>query len=304
MKKPSETVDHCLKRGRTGERTPGLLMGIKAPEMVEALAGFDLTFLLITLEHSLINSAGDMAPMLRAADLIGLPAIAKLNSNATLEARDMLDAGAAGVMLPTIYSGDQLREVMMACRFPPLGTRGFCPISRGTRYGARLAVGDYGIVADFIKFTNEKALFIPVLESPEAVTNLDDILKVDVPIVALGPVDLAMSMGVSMQDPMGYDEIMRLLKGVIDKSHKAGKLVMCPIVSPPGAAKDAAKARTRLAETITSMDVDYPYLMDTQCFAIGVSELGNIVGLAQREGKGAASPAAAPEPPRKVMGAI
>ena len=75
-----------------------------------------------------------------------------------------------------------------ACRYPPAGIRG---------YGPRRA-GVYGFDADeYFREANGALACIPIIESQEAVDNIEAIVSVDgIDGAVIGPLDLSISLGV------------------------------------------------------------------------------------------------------------
>ena len=95
----------------------------------------------------------------------------------------VLDAGAYGVICPMISSAKQAEELVDACRYPPVGSRSFGP-ARGLLYGG----------ADYVAHANAEILVIPMIETVEAVRNIDAILAVEgVDMIYVGPNDMAVN---------------------------------------------------------------------------------------------------------------
>ena len=96
-----------------------------------------------------------------------------------------LDAGAAGVIIPMVNSVDEAQRAASACHYWPAGTRSFGPIALGARGGFA------GIEA-----ANEQVLCIPMIETREAVEQIDAILGVPgISAVYIGPADLSITYG-------------------------------------------------------------------------------------------------------------
>ena len=82
---------------------------------------------------------------------------------------------------------------MRACRYPPAGVRGFGP-HRAAQYGLR--------TDEYFAEINDLVIFIALIETAEAVANIDEILAVEgVDAFVIGPVDLSISLGV----PFDYE---------------------------------------------------------------------------------------------------
>lgn len=97
----------------------------------------------------------------------------------------MLDAGAYGVICPMINSRDEAERLVRACRYPPLGSRSFGPI-RALLYSG----------ADYPKTANGLVIVCAMIETREALNNLDEILSVPgLDAIYIGPADLSNALG-------------------------------------------------------------------------------------------------------------
>lgn len=125
----------------------------------------------IALVHAV--GSGDAVPMARCPSL-DAAVIGKL-----------LDAGAYGIICPSIDTAEQAAEFVTACRYPPVGRRSFGP-ARGLLYGG----------PDYVAHADETVLAWAMIESAHALDELDAILEVSgLDGIYVGPNDLALSMG-------------------------------------------------------------------------------------------------------------
>jgi 2-keto-3-deoxy-L-rhamnonate aldolase RhmA len=200
--------------------------------------------------------------MIRTAELRNVPTIVKLATWNPLFARDALDNGAFGIQVPFVDSAQMLREVILACRYKPVGTRGFCSASRGAGYGVQTSERD-----KFLAFQTQ-VLIIPMIESPEAVENLDEMLETspEVEVYSVGPDDLRLALEVP-SDAEGWKYMDKVVQSIARKVHKAGKLVMLPMAGP-----DRSYTPEVLAEDMELMHNDFPYTVDSVCLAFGLEE--------------------------------
>jgi 4-hydroxy-2-oxoheptanedioate aldolase len=171
---------------RRNEVCLGAQLALSDPVVAEIFgrAGFD--WLVIDTEHSAQNPLTVRA-MLQAAtatDAIALARPLRLDAD---EIRRFLDLGSPGVLCPFISSGDDARLLVRACRYPPEGIRG---------WGPRRAAG-YGFdAAEYRARANESMVCIPIIESREAIENIDEIVAVEgIDSVSVGPMDLSISLG-------------------------------------------------------------------------------------------------------------
>jgi 4-hydroxy-2-oxoheptanedioate aldolase len=129
----------------------------------------------------------------------------------------VLDAGAYGVICPMINTREQAEAFVSYCKYPPQGARSNGPI--------RMVI--YGQVSSYQQTANDEILCLPMIETREAVANLEAIL--DVPGVAgvyIGPSDLGFSHGLPPKLDREEPEILaiyeRVLRACGDRGLKAG----------------------------------------------------------------------------------
>ena len=84
-------------------------------------AGFD--FLVIDGEHA-VNDLPTIRDQLVALEASPSDVIVRVPWGEPWVLKQMLDAGAQSVLVPMVESGDQAREMVRACRYPPAGMRG------------------------------------------------------------------------------------------------------------------------------------------------------------------------------------
>ncbi len=119
----------------------------------------------------------------------------------------VLDAGAYGVICPMVNTVEQAQNFVSYCRYPPAGARSNGPIRAGI----------YGVSTGYQKTANEEILCIPMIETQQAIDNLEAILDVPgIDAVYIGPSDLGFSMGLipilDRDEPqilVAYDKIIR-----------------------------------------------------------------------------------------------
>lgn len=149
-------------------------------------AGYD--YLVVDMQHGLID-IGQAVEMFGA--LAGSPsvAMARVTRNDPAEIGQVLDAGALGIIVPMVNSAVEAAAAVAACRYAPQGAR-----SWGPTYAADIYDG-YGTAT-----ANSNVLCIPMVETSQAVANLNEIVAVDgVDAIYVGPSDLAITYGLSPQ---------------------------------------------------------------------------------------------------------
>ncbi len=125
----------------------------------------------------------------------------------------VLDAGAMGVIVPMVNTAEQAQQVVSSCHFAPLGSRSHGPVR------AKAVFGD-----DYVATANANIACIPMIETAEAVQNLDEILAVGgMDAVYVGPADLSLTLGLEPApdhpDDASFNEA---LATIVEKTAAAG----------------------------------------------------------------------------------
>ena len=180
---------HLKKRLQANETVYGVFCSTPAALSIEIIAAAGYDFVVIDLEHTLID-ARQLAVMLLAARASGLAALVRVA--ASYQALQVLDAGAEGVVFPRVGSAQAARNAAGACHFAPLGERGL-NATWHTRYGRD----------DLVEFTNgarEHTLVVVMIENREGLDNVEEIAAVEgVDVLLEGAGDLSQSFGLSWQ---------------------------------------------------------------------------------------------------------
>ncbi len=96
-----------------------------------------------------------------------------------------LDAGAYGIICPMVNTREDAERLVAATHYPPMGTRSMGPV-RASLYGG----------ADYQKKANETVVIFAMIETRQALDNLDEILSVKgLDAVYIGPADLSLALG-------------------------------------------------------------------------------------------------------------
>lgn len=158
----------------------------------EALGGAGFDWVLVDMQHGCMDYETALE-MIRAIDLSGAAPIVRPPWNDPGIIGRVLDAGAMGVIVPMIQSAEDARRAVDACLYPPAGRRSFGPI--------RVALRDGPF---YFANANEKVLVIPMIETAEALANVDAIAHTPgVDALFVGPFDLSIALGLSPGDNDG-----------------------------------------------------------------------------------------------------
>jgi 4-hydroxy-2-oxoheptanedioate aldolase len=100
----------------------GLWCSLPTMYAVEILARCGFDWLCADLQHGFMTLA-DLLPMMQAASITSTPVLVRVEDPASLVIHRALDAGAAGIIFPTIESAEQAAAAAAQCRYPPRGRR-------------------------------------------------------------------------------------------------------------------------------------------------------------------------------------
>ena len=140
----------------------------------------------------------------------------------------VLDAGAFGVICPMINTVEEAKSLVSYTRYPPAGHRSNGPI--------RAAI--YGEAGSYQKTANDDILCMPMIETQQAIDNLDAILDVKgIDAVYIGPSDLAFSRGgVPALDQEG-NEAIDTYQQILEATKKRGQFAGIHTAKPEYAAR-------------------------------------------------------------------
>lgn len=199
---------------RAGQIVLGTGITFTDPTVTEAIAP-SVDFVWIDLEHNALT-VEKMLGHLIAARAGGCPSIVRIPSNDVGWIKRVLDSGAEGIILPRAYSAQEVADFVSACRYPPLGTRGFGP-RRPMHYG-RLEQQAY------LQQANRDVFVVAQVETVELLNELDEVLKIDgLDSLVLGPQDLSGSMG--RLGETTHPDVVQAMTTIAAKTKAAGKFI-------------------------------------------------------------------------------
>lgn len=200
---------------RSGRPCLGLFVNIPSPALVEMAGWAGFEFVVIDNEH---GPAGfeTTEHLIRAARCGGTLPVVRVSGTSPQEILKALDAGASGIQVPQVNSGEQAEAVVRAAKYPPRGGRGAAFSTRAGGYSL------YGGPAHMGRSDDGTVVVIQV-ETVEAVANLDAILAVrGIDVVFIGPTDLSTSMGYPGNP--GHPEVAAAINDCVRRISAAGSV--------------------------------------------------------------------------------
>ena len=162
--------------------------------------------LTIDMQHGLVDYTNAL-PILQTISTTDVVPLARVNWNEPGQIMKILDAGCYGIICPMVSNKSEAERFVQACKYPPDGYRSFGP-TRGLIYGG----------SDYAEEANIEILKMAMIETKEALENLDDIMKTPgLDGVYIGPADLSLAMGEKPsfdknEDSKTYNEILKILE--------------------------------------------------------------------------------------------
>ena len=169
---------------RRGEPTFGAWLSIPGAFSTEVVAHHAFDWVCIDMQHGVIDFA-DAVAMLLAISTTDATPIVRVPWNETGIIGKILDAGAMGIIIPMVNSVDEARAAVAACRYAPAGRRSYGP-TRAPLYAG----------ADYFSHADAEVACIPMIETKQALADLDAILNVPgIDAVYVGPADMSITLG-------------------------------------------------------------------------------------------------------------
>lgn len=179
---------------------------------VMAHAGYDS--LTIDLQHGPLDYES-LIPMLQAISTTDTVPVVRVPWHDPGLIMRVLDAGCYGVICPMINTSEEAEAFVGACRYPPNGYRSFGP------YRATLYAGP-----DYPRHADETVVTIAMIETQQALDNLDEILAVrGLDAVFVGPSDLGQSLGYGPGMDREEPAVIEAIDGVLAAARERGLAV-------------------------------------------------------------------------------
>lgn len=198
----------------------GSWMQIPSTSVAEIMGDAGYDWIAVDLEHGSMSTS-QLPDLFRAIELGGTLPLARLAYGNLKDAKDALDAGAGGIIIPMIETAEQLELIIQYACWPPEGIRGV-GFSRANLYGKY-----------FKEYSEEarKTLIIAQIEHINAVSNIDKILNVPgLDGIIIGPYDLSASMNITgdFENPIFKTAFNKILESCIRLKKAAGVHIVQP----------------------------------------------------------------------------
>jgi 2-keto-3-deoxy-L-rhamnonate aldolase RhmA len=251
-----ESLKDKLKRNRL---SIGSWITLAHPAIAEIMADAGFEWLVVDMEHSVITIR-EAEELIRIISLKNVTPLVRLTCLDPNQIKRVMDAGAAGVIVPMVKNVEEAKIAVQAVKYPPVGIRSV-GLARAQGYGTRFD--------EYAESVNEKSIVIIQIEHIEAINNLEAILRVDgVDGTIIGPYDLSGSMG----KPGRFEEwdVLEKLKEYEDISKRFHKSLGYHVVQP-----DCTSVMSKIKADYTFIAFSVDHLFMGHTIRTGLAEIQN-----------------------------
>jgi len=179
----------------------------------EAMSKMGWDSITIDLQHGQNDYSTSLAMLQGISNSTAVP-LARIPWNEPGIIMKMLDLGVLGIIVPMINSKKECENFVSYCYYPPLGQRSFGPMRAQLIYGQ-----------DYYQKANEAIITMAMIETKEAVDNIDDILSVpNLTGVYIGPGDMSSSYGLKPQFDVMDGPVYSNITMIAKKAKENGKI--------------------------------------------------------------------------------
>ena len=191
----------------------GVIATSDDPQLAElfGLSGFD--YYILDAEHGLIDPT-QAINVIRACERTNITPLVRIGSKDPKLVLQYLDAGMLGVMMPGLESVEEVKMLVEAVKYQPVGKRGV-GLSRASGYMAYTSEAP-----KYIQFANENTMVIIQFEDEKLLPEFEAMCSVQgVDACIIGPRDLSLNMG--FPDGPNHPEVQEVIDKAIAIMKKA-----------------------------------------------------------------------------------
>ena len=184
-------------------------LAINSPVSAEAMAKADWDTVTIDCQHGMVD-LGQAMNMIQAVAATGKVTMCRVPWNDPTWIMKFLDAGALGIVCPMVNNRSEAEAFVGACRYAPQGNGSWGPV--------RIPFDN---PPEYMDWANENIATLAMIETQEALDNLDDILSTPgLDAIYVGPSDLAISLSESPDAMARAPKVQAAIEQILDKALK------------------------------------------------------------------------------------
>lgn len=203
-----------IRKWNAGQATLNGWLVLPNLHSAEAMAHQGWDSLTIDMQHGMSDyqAAAGMLAAIATTPTVPLARVPWLEEGIIMR---MLDAGCHGIICPMINTKADAERLVRACHYVPVGSRSFGPIRAAMVSGA-----------DYHETANDEVLAIGMIESRQALDNLDDILSVEeMKAIYIGPADLSLALGCTPKFDQDEPPVVEAIEHIVKSAKAKGKFV-------------------------------------------------------------------------------
>ncbi len=222
-------ANQLLERLKSGRTAVGTMVGTFAQSSMPVLlanAGFD--FFLLDNEHGMFDYE-TMETLCRVAVGQGITPIVRPADHTYTWTAKVLDTGAQGLLMPRVYTVEQVRSIISMAKYPPEGIRGSA-LSRA--YVGYKNANAMEVMAE----ANEQSMLCIQIETRESYAVRDEIAALpEVDCLFVGPNDFSISLG--HPGNMDHPDVTSAIENVLDTCRQFNKVAGIQMNTPESACR-------------------------------------------------------------------
>lgn len=193
------------------KRATNVWLGVPAAYSAEIIAHQGFDSITIDMQHGQADYAA-MVAMLTAVSATATVPLVRVSWNDPGQVMRALDAGAYGIICPTVSNREECERLVGACRYAPRGYRSVGP-NRAVLYAG----------SDYVAKANETVLTIVQIETADGMKNIDEIASVEgLDMLFVGPSDLGLSLGREPRMDQTDQVVTAAIDKVLETAHRRG----------------------------------------------------------------------------------
>ena len=186
----------------------GVISTSDDPQLAELFGIADFDYYMLDAEHGLIDPA-QAVNVIRACERTNITPLVRIGPKDPKLVLQYLDAGMLGVMMPGLESVEEVRMLVDAVKYQPVGKRGM-GISRASAYTSYSGT----TAPEYIRFANDNTMVIIQFEDERLLPNFSAMCAVSgVDACIIGPRDLSLNMG--FPDGPNHPEVQTVIDQAI-----------------------------------------------------------------------------------------
>ena len=200
------------KRLQAGKACVNAWLAIPSGFSAEVMAQCGWDSVTVDMQHG-VQDYHSMVACFQAMDKHPISPLVRVPWNEPGIVGKVLDGGAWGVICPMVNNAAEAKALASYALYPPKGKRSNGPIRAGA----------YGSSGNYQKTANDEILVIPMIETKQAVENIEAILDVPgIDGIYVGPSDLSFSYGLEPKLDVEDPFVLKIYEKLLSECGKRG----------------------------------------------------------------------------------